>query len=81
MVMQLCKKTDIPYQVQVNRSGMPGGQDPWTDCGFLSADAGSGYWNSDACHAFCKRTGRYERLSGIGNVFENIFCIKKLQKK
>ena len=26
VVMQLCKKTDIPYQVQVNRSGMPGGQ-------------------------------------------------------
>ena len=26
VVMQLCKKADIPYQVQVNRSGMPGGQ-------------------------------------------------------
>lgn len=26
VVMLLCKKTDIPYQVQVNRSGMPGGQ-------------------------------------------------------
>lgn len=26
VIKQLCKKADIPYQVQVNRSGMPGGQ-------------------------------------------------------
>lgn len=26
VVMQLCKRHNIPYQVQVNRSGMPGGQ-------------------------------------------------------
>ncbi len=26
IVMQLCRKNKIPYQVQVNRSGMPGGQ-------------------------------------------------------
>lgn len=26
VLMQLCKRDNIPYQVQVNRSGMPGGQ-------------------------------------------------------
>lgn len=67
--------------MQVNRSGMPGGQTlgpiAVSYLPMQGADIGIPML---AMHS-ARRTGRYERLSGIGNVFENIFCIKKLQKK